>query len=176
MRSLISKSASLIYISYTWKGISYMWPALGTWKQISGAEKLFLTRKSHLDQMFLFLKVYFQQWTVYETNEVFLHSYKVHFSTSKLCKDWGKATSLLWLVKGTKAQLALTCWQKDWMEKENPGGWNTKWGVLIECDDSQIEFSKNVITNLGDKGTVIPSSDHTYTISYIKSEYIGMCV
>lgn len=121
----------------------------------------------HLDQIFFFLRYIFNNETVYETNKVSLHSYEVHFSKSKLCKDWGKATSLLWLAKGTRAQLVLTCWQKDWMEKGNPGGWNTKWGVLIECDDIQTEFSKNVIcllTNLGDKGTVISNSDHTHTI------------
>lgn len=173
MGSLTFTPASLIYISYKVKRhqlyvTSFQDLKTNFWSRetLLDPNIIWITFISFKD-IFSTMKQFMKQI------EVFLHSQVFHFSKSKVCKDLGKATSLLWLAKGTRAQLVLTCWQKDWMEKGNPGGWNTKWGVLIECDDIQIEFSKNVrhlLTNLGDKGTVISCSDHTHTISYIKSE------
>lgn len=175
MGSLIFTLASLIHISYWWEGISYTSPVFRTWKQISGTEELLLTVHI-IGILFYFLRVYFWQWNS-SWNKVTLHSSEVHFSKSKPCKDSGKATGLLWLVKGTRAQLVPTCWQEYWVEKGNPSDSNTKWGILIKCDDTKIEFSKSVIhlqTILSDKGTV--SIIHTSYFIYKIGVYICACV
>lgn len=176
MGSLIFTLASLIHVSYRWEGISYTSPVFRTWKQISGTEELLLT--VHIIGVLFFFKGYtFDNETVHETKWPYTVQKFTFPSETFPCKDWGKATGLLWLVKGTRAQLVPTCWQEYWVEKGDPSDWNTKWGILIKCDDTKIEFSESVIhlqTILSDKGTV--SIIHTSYFIYKIGVYMCACV